>query len=113
MEGVVASVNRFAFCEYPSGQSERASHHVTELSDYEFTVRIPSDEVTEEAIENVRVSLYRWRGKGPGEHLSISELSTQPGVAVEKLGVMSGVQVADAPITLQKELRQAFKEAGS
>jgi len=69
--------------------------------------------VTEEAIEDLRVSLYRWRGQGPGEHISINELSSQPSVAIERLGVMSGLKVADAPITLKKELHQAFKEADS
>lgn len=97
----------------PSAKGERAGHHVTELSSYDFTVRIPSDQVTEEAIEDLRVTLYRWRGQGPGEHISISELSRQPKVAVEKLGAMSGLQIADAPVTLKKELRQAFKEAGT
>ena len=97
----------------PSARGERARHHVTELSSYEFTVRIPSEKVTEEAIEDLRVSLYRWRGQGPGEHISINELSSQPSVAIERLGVMSGLKVADAPITLKKELHQAFKEADS
>lgn len=97
----------------PSAKGERAGHHVTELSSYDFTVRIPSDQVTEKTIEDLRVTLYRWRGKGPGEHISISELSREPKSAVETLGAMSGMQIADAPAPLKKELRQAFKEAGT
>ncbi|GMQ97922.1 MAG: hypothetical protein BMS9Abin17_0425 [Acidimicrobiia bacterium] len=97
----------------PNAKGETAGHHVTELSDYDFIVRIPSEQVTEQAIQDLRVTLYRWRGQGPGEHISITELIRQPKVAVEELGSMSGLRISSAPVAFKKELQQAFKQAAS
>lgn len=92
----------------PSAKGTRANHHVVAQSDYEFLVRIPADELDEGALDRLRVTLYRWRGHGPGEHIGIAELATQPKTAVERLGAISGVDVPELPKDIRDNLRAAF-----
>lgn len=97
----------------PAGKGEMAGHHVVEQTRYDFTVRVPAAKITESDLENLRVSLYEWRGGGPGEHISIGALSKQPKTVVRRLAVLPRMESSKIPVAVRKEVKSAFKEAGN
>ncbi len=92
----------------PSGRSGMERHHVTEIEAPEFTVRIPADAMSEGQLADLRVDLLRWRGRGPGDHIAVSELSRQPKAAVTLVAQLAGVDPADLPAPVRRQLGAAF-----
>jgi hypothetical protein len=84
-------------------------HHLSEVESPEFTVRIPADELSEGQLAELSVDLFRWRGKGPGDHIAVAELSKQPKVAVTRIARLDGLQEADVPAPVRRQLRDALK----
>lgn len=95
----------------PEGRAGLEGHHIVEQTSIDFTVRIPADQVPRKSLEDLRVTLYRWRGKGPGEHIEISELPKQPKAALQTLATLRGVQMKDLSKGLQRDVRKALDQA--
>lgn len=95
----------------PEGRRGLEGHHVTEQRRSDFNVRIPAGEVDEKTIEDLTVTVYRWRGEGPGEHIGINELPSAPKVAVEKVASLKGLGLSDLPKGLARDLRNAVGRA--
>lgn len=93
----------------PTGRAGMEHHHVAEIEEPEFTVRIPADELGEAQLAELTVDLFRWRGKGPGDHIAVTELSKQPKVAVTRIARLDGIQEADVPAPVRRQLRSALK----
>ncbi|MEK8229251.1 hypothetical protein NKG05_30085 [Oerskovia sp. M15] len=93
----------------PTGRAGMERHHVTEIEAPEFTVRIPADALSEAQLAELSVDLFRWRGKGPGDHISVTALSKQPKVAVTRIARLDGLREADLPAPVRRQLREAFK----
>lgn len=95
----------------PEGRRGREGHHVVEQRRSDFNVRIAAGEVDEKTIENLNVTVYRWRGDGPGDHIGINELPMAPKAAVETVATMKGLAATDLPKGLVRDLRSAVKKA--
>ena len=93
----------------PAGRPGLEGHHVAEQSTYEFLVRIPVERIDEGKLEELRVNLFRWRGKGPGDRIAAEELSKQPRAAVEMVGSLSGVRLAALSTADRRGLRRALE----
>jgi len=93
----------------PTGRAGMERHHLSEVESPEFTVRIPADELSEGQLAELSVDLFRWRGKGPGDHIAVAELSKQPKVAVTRIARLDGLQEADVPAPVRRQLRDALK----
>jgi hypothetical protein len=93
----------------PTGRAGMEGHHLSEVEAPEFTVRIPADELSEAQLAELSVDLFRWRGKGPGDHIAVTELSKQPKVAVTRIARLDGLQEADVPAPVRRQLRDALK----
>ena len=93
----------------PTGRAGMERHHLSEIETPEFTVRIPADELSEAQLGELSVSLFRWRGKGPGDHIAVTELSKQPKVAVTRIAALDGLREADVPAPVRRQLRDALK----
>lgn len=59
------------------GPAEQRGHYVTERDVYEFTARLPADEVTPETIDKITVRLLRVKEEARAERLGGMPLSTQ------------------------------------
>ncbi len=97
----------------PDGSGERRGHHHTKRDSFHFTVRIPAEEFDEASLDDLRVTLYRWRGRGPGEHIAMSDLAAEPKAAVETIATMRGLSVEELPSALQQDLRTTIDKATS
>lgn len=95
----------------PTGRPEMEGHHIVEQTSYDFTVRIPADQIDEDSLEDLSIDLFRWRGRGPGDHIDISELSKEPKTAVERLASLRGIESSSAGDRLEKGLKSAFEAA--
>ncbi len=95
----------------PEGREGREGHHVVEQTSFAFTVRIPADQVEKRSLEDLRVTLYRWRGKGPGEHIAISDLPKQPKRALQTLATLQGLPMKDLSKSLQRDVRRVLDQA--
>jgi hypothetical protein len=95
----------------PEGRPGREGHHVAEQSRSDFNVRIPAGEVDEKTIEDLNVTVYRWRGEGPGDHIDVGGLSLAPKRAVETVATLKGLGMSDLPKGLVRDLRSAVKKA--
>lgn len=93
----------------PNGRAGMERHHVSEVEAPEFTVRIPADQLSEEQLAELSVDLFRWRGKGPGDHIAVSELSKQPKVAVTRIARLDGLDEGDIPAPVRRQIRDAFR----
>jgi len=93
----------------PTGRAGMERHHLSEVEAPEFTVRIPADELTEAQLSELSIDLFRWRGRGPGDHIAVTELSKQPKVAVTRIARLDGLQDADVPAPVRRQLRDALK----
>lgn len=93
----------------PTGRAGMERHHLSEVEAPEFTVRIPADELGEAQLAELSVDLFRWRGKGPGDHIAVTELSRQPKVAVNRIARLEGLREADLPAPVRRQLRGALK----
>lgn len=108
--GDVPEVTEWRGYPDPSGRPELEGHHIVEQTSYDFTVRIPADEIDEGSLEDLRIDLFRWRGRGPGDHIQITQLSKEPKTAVERLASLKGVE-RRATDRLDKSLKSAFDAA--
>lgn len=95
----------------PEGRAGLEGHHVVEQASFDFTVRIPAEQVEDGALDDLQVTLYRWRGKGPGEHIAIGELTKEPKAALKTLATMRGFQVGNLSRSLQSDVREAIRQA--
>lgn len=95
----------------PNQRTGMDGHQIAELTDFDFSVRIPADELDEHDLTDLRVDLFNWRGKGPDQHLEIGELSKQPKSAVTDVARLSGIDVTDLPTQLRNDLSAAFEAA--
>ena len=93
----------------PTGRAGMERHHISEVEAPEFTVRIPADELTEAQLGELSIDLFRWRGRGPGDHIAVTELARQPKVAVTRIARLDGLQEADVPAAVRRQLRDALK----
>ena len=93
----------------PTGRAGMERHHVSEVETPEFTVRIPADALSEAQLAELSIDLFSWRGKGPGDHIAVTELSKQPKVAVTRIARLEGLQDADVPAPVRRQLRDALK----
>ena len=93
----------------PTGRAGMERHHLSEIETPDFTVRIPADEVSEAQLAELSVDLFRWRGKGPGDHIAVTELSRQPKAAVTRIARLDGLQEADVPAPVRRQLREALQ----
>ena len=93
----------------PTGRAGMQGHHLSEVEAPEFTVRIPADELTEAQMGELSIDLFRWRGRGPGDHIAITELTKQPKVAVTHLARLDGLHESDVPAPVRRQLRDALK----
>lgn len=91
----------------PSGRPGMDGHHIEKVPSPEFTVRIPADAITEEELSDLRVDLLRWRGRGPGEHIEVTELAKEPKTALTRVARLSGVDAATLPAAARRSLRAA------
>jgi len=74
-------------------------------------VRIPADQVENRSLEDLRVTLYRWRGKGPGEHIAINDLLKQPKRELQTLATLQGLPMKDLSKSLQRDVRRVLDQA--
>jgi hypothetical protein len=95
----------------PAGRAGLEGHHIIEQTSYEFTVRIPADEIDESSLQDLRVNLFRWRGRGPDDHIDVKELSKEPKEAVSRIATLRGVQMMADAGELREDLRGALAEA--
>jgi hypothetical protein len=95
----------------PAGRAGLAGHHIIEQTSYEFNVRIPADQIDEGSLENLRVDLFRWRGRGPDDHIELKELSKEPKGAVERIATLRGVEQNESAGRLRESLKGALDEA--
>lgn len=93
----------------PTGRAGMERHHLSQVEEPEFTVRIPADELTEAQLSELSVDLFRWRGRGPGDHIAITELAKEPKIAVTRLARLNGVQEVDVPAPVRRQLRETLK----
>jgi len=96
----------------PEGRAGLEGHHIVQQTSYDFTVRIPADQLPKKSLEDLQVTLYRWRGKGPGEHIAINELAKQPKAALDTLATLRGLPMADLTKGLQRDVRRVLDQAG-
>ena len=92
----------------PTGRAGMERHHLSEVEAPEFTVRIRADELNEAQLTELSVDLFRWRGKGPGDHIAVTELSKQPKAAVTRIARLDGLREADVPGPVRRQLRDAL-----
>jgi len=95
----------------PTGRPELQGHHIVEQTSYDFTVRIPADQIEESSLQDLRIDLFRWKGRGPGDHIDITELSKEPKAAVERLASLRGVEPKATGDQVEKRLKSAFQAA--
>jgi hypothetical protein len=95
----------------PAGRRGLEGHHVVEQRTSNFNVRIPAGEVDEKTIEKLNVTVYRWRGEGPGDHIGVNDLALAPKAAVETVATLKGLAMSDMPKGLVRDLRSAVKKA--
>jgi hypothetical protein len=95
----------------PAGRAGLEGHHMVEQTSYDFTVRIPADKIGASSLGDLRVDLFRWRGRGPDDHIDISELGKEPKGAVERLATFRGVEREEIPSRVEENLKSALNEA--
>jgi hypothetical protein len=91
----------------PAGRAGMERHHISEVPFQDFTVRIPADQISEADLADLNVDLFRWRGRGPGDHIEITELTREPKAAVARIARFSGLTTADVPAPARRRLRAA------
>jgi hypothetical protein len=89
----------------PTGRAGMERHHIAEMPFQDFTVRIPADQITEDELADLNVELFRWRGRGPGEHIHITDLPREPAVALTRIAMFSGLSAADVAAPVRRRLR--------
>jgi len=93
----------------PGPEGEMIGHHIEELPSYEFAVRIPQQQLSEQALRNLRISVYRVKGAAPE--------ATPSGVALledfpQKLHTMAelkGIRLDSLPEGVQEEVKKALE----
>lgn len=95
----------------PAGRAGLEGHHIVEQTSYDFTVRIPADQIDETSLEDLRVNLFRWRGRGPDDHIDVSALGQEPRGAVEHLATFRGIDHEEISGGLEEKVKIAFNAA--
>jgi hypothetical protein len=93
----------------PLGRQGLERHHITRPETYEFSVRVPADELSREKLAETKVTLRSWVGRGPGEMLEMNRVTKEPKGAVTTIGVLRGITLDQLPKTSQTELRRALR----
>jgi hypothetical protein len=86
----------------PEGPPEQRAHNVTELSSYEFNIRVPANELTREALPNIAIALYRVKDRATTLMLGAMPLNIQYVREVRELAHMDGISPRILPEAMQK-----------
>lgn len=93
----------------PLGRPGLEGHHLQEQTVYEFTARVPADEISHAALSNTQVTLYDVSGDGPGEPLDITTLTKQPREKVRTIGILRGIELDGLPKGVREDMRRAIR----
>jgi hypothetical protein len=93
----------------PLGRPGLQGHHVTEVPNYEITIRVPAKDLSMSALSKVRLALYRWRGIGHTELRTGRSLKGQLKGDVETVAVLNGIKLHRMTKQAQAELRSAIE----
>lgn len=94
----------------PKGPPELHGHHVTQLSEAEFNVRVPREEVSLSALPQTEITLYQV--KEPAQNRPIPRgLSLQAEFTneIREVARLKGINVDSLSKDAQKEFRRALK----
>jgi hypothetical protein len=93
----------------PLGRPGRQGHHITQVSRYEISVRVPADQLSMSALPRTRIALYRWRGPSPATLLEGRALRTQLKGRMDTVAVLDGIRLNRLSKEAQTQLRRALR----
>ena len=86
----------------PNAPDEQQAHHFTEQGDFEFSARVPAQELTRETIGDVAVRLHRVKGEARAEVLSGEPLAVQFEREMRPLGELHGLPESALPEEIER-----------
>jgi hypothetical protein len=93
----------------PEGRPEMQGHHIEVETSYEFSIRVPRNQMSFAALPRMQIVLYRVKERTPVMPIGAGALSAQFSRELREIARLSGVRVASLPAELQAELRQSLR----
>ncbi len=90
----------------PEGPPEQRRHNITELSSYEFGVRVPAKELTRDALSKINIALYRVKERAPTMMLGAVPLNVQFERELREVSRLQGIPSDALPRDLRRPRRR-------
>jgi hypothetical protein len=81
----------------PEGPSEQRGHHITELSTYEFDVRVPRNKLSPSVLPETEIALYRVKEPAQKKPLGVGLLSATFERELREVARLKGIPAAMFP----------------
>jgi hypothetical protein len=96
----------------PRGKGEMQGHHITPLTSYEVTVRVPKDQVSASALPRLEIALYRVKEELPVnrvERLAAGAMGPQFERELREVGRIKGIRPDRLAKPVRDEVTKAFR----
>jgi hypothetical protein len=94
----------------PAGRAGMDGHHITQVDDFDFTVRLATNAIDPSELGHLRIDVFRWRGNAPGDRLAPGEMRKLPKAAVERVVEVSGIEPKALSTKVRRELESAVRD---
>jgi hypothetical protein len=86
----------------PDAPQDQRTHHITERAAFEFSARVPADEVTPDTIGDIAVRLHRVKGEPRADHLTGERLDSQFEREMRLVSELRGLPEAALPEAIER-----------
>ncbi|MFL5959963.1 MAG: hypothetical protein ACJ75G_06855 [Gaiellaceae bacterium] len=86
----------------PEGPPEQRGHYISERSTYEFTARVPAEEVTPDTIGKIAVRLHRVKGEAGVDRIGDAPLAKQLAREMRPIAEVVGLPDSALPEAIER-----------
>jgi len=92
----------------PAGEKGQPGHHITIIPGFDFSVRIPGDNITEKDLPRLKITLYRFKEHLPSLKLTEATLSSQFEKEARPVAQLDGIKVGALPQDVKSAIKRSF-----